>query len=557
MTQDTQDDLIYINGISGETGTYAVNPLSINDLTSAALRQNLSADQWNDIQTRQFHKQDSFQILPQYGDGSDLKKARWGIIFPAAADPGQVDAILLALDRLVSLREKQMGGKARIYRGADGFQWRRPPVVSAIRPETKNEWLARNGAGPGQVDPTIVPYYLLIIGDPHSIPYIFQYELDVQYAVGRLYFASLDEYARYAASVEAAETGAVKLKRKAVLFGVANPGDKATALSTEHLVKPLKTYFDEKMPEFGLGWETKLVEPNDADRSTLKTLLGGSQTPALLFSASHGMNFSYMNPDQYRYQGGLVCRDWKGPRVEGVTRQHYLTAEDIPDSANLLGSVVFHFACFGAGTPYWDDYAIMRSQDKVALAGRPFIGALPNRLLSLPGGGALAVIGHIDRAWNFSFQWSGIEQQTQAYQGLLYQLMDGKPVGLAMESMNDRYSEIATSLATTLENLKYTQNPAQIDLVKAAMEFANTNDARGYAVIGDPAVSIPLVKTKTAREKRPLITLAETKPLRLPVVFDPTALVTMNEAELKAVETENSGQPLPAINPSAPPIPPL
>ncbi len=137
-----------------------------------------------------------------------------------------------------------------------------------------------------------------------------------------------------------------------------------------------------------------------------------------------------MNPSIH-YQGGCLP-GWKGPKRNGP-RKHS-TAAEIPDTHSLLGSVIFHFACFGAGTPYWDEYAIMRLQNKQALAARPFIAALPNRLLSLPGGGALAVIGHIDRGWSFSFQWSGIEEQNTASRGSLYSScgqagrLHGKPI---------------------------------------------------------------------------------------------------------------------------------
>lgn len=556
MTQGAQGELIYLNGIDGEKGTYAFEPLTIEDLKNAAVRQVWSPEHWDDLQVREFNKETHYQVLPQFGEGDDLKRTRWGIIFPAGADPGQVDQILLAVDKLVSLREKQMGRKAKIYRGSAGFQWVTDPGTNHPRPETKNEWLSRNGAGPGQVDPTIVPYYLLIVADPQSIPYIFQYELDVQYAVGRIYFDTLDEYTRYAASVEAAASSAVKLKRRAVLFGVTNPGDKATTLSTRHLIRPLKAYFDQNMADLGVNWETSLVEPDDADRATLKTLLGGSQSPALLFTASHGVKFSYMNPDQYHLQGGLVCRDWNGPGGPGLTREHYLAAEDIPDSANLLGSIIFNFACFGAGTPYWDDYAILRRQNRTAMTARPFISALPRRLLTLPGGGALAVIGHIDRAWNFSFQWEGIEEQNTAYQGFLYQLMAGAPVGLAMESMNDRYADISSMLATTLQNLKYNQSPSPADLANAALEFAQCNDARAYAIIGDPAVSIPLVENPSDVEVRPVLVLGgSASPARLPVVFDPQALSGMNENERKAVEAENNGLPYPKSAAPAPVLP--
>jgi hypothetical protein len=523
---------ITFNGINGDTGGYLTDPLTAEELVERVNQALWSQDHLGALKNRKFGTEASFKVLPEYGDGSQVKRVGWGIIFPAGADPDQVDDILEALDGLVQFRKKEAGKYFKIFRDKDGHRWKNDKA------ETKDEFLKRHGTSVGPVDPNKVPFYLLIVADPQSIPFVFQYELDVQYAVGRIYFHTMEEYARYAQSVVKAENGEVKLARRAVYFGTDNPDDLATELSAEHLVKPLHKYTNDVSAEFDLGWTGDLVEPKDADRETLKTLLGGSQTPAFLFTASHGMAWPYNHHKlQRKYQGALVCQDWKGPMLEKAGRAHFLAAEDIPDDHNLLGSVVFNFACFGAGTPYWDEFAIAKNQDRTALSTRPFLSALPMRLLSHPNGGALAVIGHIERAWAYSFNWDELKGQTQAFRSVIYQLMDGKPVGMAMDDMNLRYAEIASMLSNNLQELKY--DPKYIDAWQLASELTANNDARGYAVMGDPAVQIPVASKETLPSSPAVISLSRQYLGILPVVLAEEALAPLNEKEKQTVEEEN------------------
>ena len=281
-------------------------------------------------------------------------------------------------------------------------------------------------------------------------------------AIGRIHFDTLEEYASYARSIVAAETGKVARSRRAVFFGVSNPDDRATSLSTQYLIQPLLDGYAKKRTK-GTAAEKAVVGPwtidsvlgDNATRDRLLHLMGGDQSPALLFTASHGLGFRPSDPEQLAYQGALICQDWPGPYGGGIRREHYLAAEDIGDNASLLGMINFHFACYGAGTPYNDEFYQLFNRTRSSIAPYAFLAKLPRRLLAHPRGGALAVIGHIERAWTHSFKWNTSRDQTTDFSEVLYQLMDGYPVGYAMEALNTRYASISAQLSQELQENEY------------------------------------------------------------------------------------------------------
>jgi hypothetical protein len=150
--------------------------------------------------------------------------------------------------------------------------------------------------------------------------------------------------------------------------------------------------------------------------------------------------------------------------------------------------IAFFFACYGAGTPLWDDYAIAFNRQRAAIAERPFLAALPQRLLGHPNGGALAVVGHVERAWGFSFSGPDERAQTQAYRAMIYQLLAGKPLGVAMDALNLRYAEMAATLTNALQELSI--DPLAVDPAQLAYAWTAANDSRGFIVLGDPAVKL-------------------------------------------------------------------
>lgn len=473
----TTTTTLTFNGINGATGDYLLPPMTPQQISRIAQGETLDAELRKDLEVRHFLESQKTMRIAAGRDTGNLAEAGWGIIFAHNADPGVREALGELLehrrDQAAAVREERY----REYLGEHGY-W---------PGETAYGFLGRFGAGPGPANPDKVPYYLLIVGDPEAIPYAFQYQLDVERAVGRIHFDTLEEYAQYARSVVQAETS-VQRPRRAVFFGVRNPDDPATTMSDAHLVTPLAQALDASQGD----WTIEHIRDDDASKARLQRLMGKDETPALLFTASHGMGFPPEDPRLLPHQGALLCQDWPGPKQHRseIPQDFYMAADDIDDDAHLLGMIGFHFACYGAGSPHLDDFAHHSFQDVAPIAPHAFVSKLPQRLLGHPKGGALAFVGHIERAWGYSFEWPGAGPQTDVFESTLHELMSGVPVGAALEYFNSRYAEISTILTAEQDAIKQT-NKIPNDLHMASVWISN-NDARGYAIIGDPAVRLPV-----------------------------------------------------------------
>ena len=474
---DHDEDLIYLSGIDGDTGNYLVPPMSVDDAVAMARGNPVEDDSKTLVKSLSDRP---LRGLPRGVEPTDLTQAGWGIVF-ATDTPAEVRE---ALQPLIAHRRSQIDPsrcKQLDYQSGEGMK----------------SWLKRHGVYPGSVAPTKVPYYLLLVGEPLSIPFQFQYLLDIEYAVGRICFDRPTQYRQYADSVIAYETAAtIATNRELVFWGVRTPLDPATQLSADHLITPLVEGVPAKgdQPEeppiaTEMKYAQRCFKGKEATKSNLLDVLqarGEAKRPAMLFTASHGMGWKLGHEQQRTAQGALLCQDW--PRLGSpVKPEHLLAATDISDDARLHGLVAFLFACYAAGTPAHDNFLKDRSHGPVLIAEKPFVAALPQRLLSHPNGGALAVLGHVERAWGYSIKPPGNSSQLQPFRNLIARILDGEPVGHTTKDFSDKYAALSTELLSRLDETEPGDKPGETEL---ALTWIERNDAQNYIMLGDPAVRI-------------------------------------------------------------------
>jgi hypothetical protein len=470
-----QTELLVFNGVDGATGDYLLPPLRPAVVSALAQGERLDPAEVRDLRAR--HEATSGTFLgPIEGiDPLDLAAAGWGVVFAADADP----AVRQALQPLLDHRRRQAARtEERHYRelgGEDGYR----------AGESAADFLVRHQVAPGQpANPRRMPYYLLLVGDPEAIPYRFQYLLDIVYAVGRLHLQTPEAYERYAWSVVEAERAGARPPR-ATFFGVRNPDDRPTMLSADHLVTPLAESTARRFP----AWSVTQLVGAQATKAELARLLGGDGRPDLVFLAGHGMGFPPGDPRQLPHQGALLCQDWPGRLAwrRRIPHDFYFAGDDLSPAARLSGLVLFLHACYGAGTPQTDDVVGGAGGRPAPVAPRAFVGRLSQRLLGHPGGGALALIGHVERAWAYSFLWPGVAEQTDVYQSMLARLLQGAPVGHAVEYLNNRCAALTSELEQAKEDAAFGRVPDDLAL---SLLWTARNDARNCVVLGDPAVRL-------------------------------------------------------------------
>ncbi|WP_419813889.1 hypothetical protein [Glacieibacterium sp.] len=399
-----------------------------------------------------------------------LGDAGWGVVF--ARDDPDAGAIEAALGPLLDRRSAEAGKHYKLFKGDDGYQ----------PGDTAEAWLARRGVGLDLVDPELgVPYFLVIVGGPETIPLDFQYRLDLYWACGRLHFAQAADYGAYAANVVRYETATEPVARRAAMFAPRHDFDAATQLFQTHVADPLS----KRAPLNQFSWD--LLLGDDATKTALLDLLTGARAggpPALLFTGGHGMEFAADDARLPANQGALVCQEWPGPGTGPLKPDYWFGAADVPAAAAGFGTIHLLFACYGGGYGAVDTFRDAGGQGR-RIADHPGFAGLPQALMANPAGGPLAVIAHIDRAFAYSFQTPSGGAQNQGFREIMFALMLGRRAGSALDRFNLKWATVSTAIAERLRD-------PQADDDGLARLWIQRDDARNYVLFGDPAVKLRL-----------------------------------------------------------------
>ena len=401
-------------------------------------------------------------------NADSLEKAGWAVMFGASVDKD----IKTKLSPLIDHRKKQVGDDT-LCKVLD------PPGPK----QSADDWLKSLGTSLNVVDPSKgIPYYVMIVASPEDISFEFQYELDLYWAVGRLWLESADAFERYAQSVVAYETQSkVPSSRKIVLFAPDYNGkdNGASKLMVSNLVNPLITNPIGKAEKFKI----QSFVGASATKNNLNDIFSGSATygtPTILFTGSHGLLKLPTSKELGDAQGAIVCQDWPGDPTPPLDTTYY-AGWDLPKDAKLHGMVHFLFDCYGLGWPRYDTY---NSKPNVEISPAPMMARLPQTLLGRENG-ALAVLGHIDRAWSYSYEADG-QPQDQSFRDVLTKLMNGYRLGSATDQFNLRWAALSIPLSDTLQKMQTRRGLDQ----QAAQQWIARDDARNYILHGDPAIKL-------------------------------------------------------------------
>ncbi len=447
----------------------------------------------------------------------DLERQRWAVMAPAG--PGG-DRLLALVQPLIAKRADDQEAPVMTLRvppgmsAAEAFAWKRD-----VYPRLYGATERRR------------PRYILILGDMDGVSLPTQQVLAIDGFPGRLVCPSERGYEAYVDKVLRWELRPSTERSARALFYTVHDGTDATRSGYDGLVKPCYSLCEREAREDPRRFPAQVLDHGSRQRPDADELLDLAENPApsVLFSMSHGMG-----PPRRRDWSHAEARELQGAMHFGAGEDPLVPSE-ITECAFLPGGLWFYFACFGAGTPsesayrHWlrmlaerggqgvgDVDAVLRSLS----VGGGFTSGLAQAALANPNG-PLAVVGHIDLAWSYGFEeltidggggvrgTSQVDNFFQLVQHLVardkHSGVPGRlgaamlklmlPLGRVSQELNSRYDEYAKrGVAVEGEAGDTRQALGHLWMLR--------QDLMGYALLGDPAVRLPLAAEQRRRALR-------------------------------------------------------
>ena len=351
------------------------------------------------------------------------------------------------------------------------------------------DWTTRHVTGVPAGDR---PHYVLLAGGPTRLPFGFQSFLDTVASTGRVAFDTLDDLRAYVEKLLRLESAAeAAATNSALFFAPDGNAPDPTAYSRRHMVEPLS-----RIVADGGVFHVTTVAGDEATKDRLVDVLHGA-TPALVYTASHGLADVHGDPARQRQLHGAICCQRAG--AERALKDWVFTADDVPagEEPFLEGSVFFQFACYGYGTPADSDFAHWKLGVAPTNTTEDFVAALPKRLLAHPRG-PVGFIGHVDLAWLHGFDdpdAPGLAERWHPrlapFVSAVRTLLDRQPPGLAMADMHLRYAAGNAQLANTYDRIERGRLKLTDENRPAlAATFLTRSDAQNHLVFGDPAAAV-------------------------------------------------------------------
>jgi hypothetical protein len=463
-------------------------------------------------QARPVPRRDERFLADITADASELVRQGWAVVIPEGAEGARLEALVQALVR-VRAEDQQ----------ADVLSIRVPPGldVAAATAWKKDVYPALYAE-----DEARRPRYLLILGDLDGVSLATQQVLAQDGLPGRLACTSDAGYGAYADKVLAWQRTPSAQDRARAVFYTVHDGTRATAAGHAKLIQPCHARCARIAQDQPRAFPASAVEAHGApapDPDELRAL-AAARHPSVLLSMSHGLG-----PPRRRPWSPAEARAHQGAMSFGA--EGAIGADDVASGPFLPGGLWIYFACFGAGTPrtsayhHWLDMlahhgmaelgpvnAALRGLD----AGGGFVSGLAKAALANPDG-PLAVLGHVDLAWSYSYEELRVAQVGDAQRvtgsnrslnffHLMSKLVAGERAGAASLALRQPLAAVGAELTAHYDRCKRdgtASGATPADALALGNLWMLHQDLLGYALLGDPAVRLPLAgpgdNARTAR----------------------------------------------------------